>query len=214
MNNHILEIRNLSIKFPLDNKTFQYAVDNISFSIKERETVALVGESGCGKSITAYSILGLLPPSGEISNGEILFKGADLRKKTEAEIQDIRGNKISMIFQEPMTALNPVLKVGFQISEGLVKHKKVSKKNAKAEAIKLIEQVGIPSPEERYHAYPHQLSGGMKQRIIIAMALICEPELLIADEPTTALDVTIQAQILELIDQLKIKYNMSLLLIT
>lgn len=176
--------------------------------------MALVGESGCGKSVTAFSIMQLLQKPGEISAGEILFLGTDLNGSGEKSMRALRGSAISMIFQEPMTSLNPVLKTGFQISEAIMLHRKQTRKEADAATIELLSMVGIPAAEERYHSYPHQLSGGMKQRAMIAMALACNPKLLIADEPTTALDVTIQAQILTLMDSLKTKTGMSLLLIT
>ena len=174
----------------------------------------MVGESGCGKSVTAFSIMQLLKKPGEICSGEILFDGADLLRLDEKKMQALRGSAISMIFQEPMTSLNPVLRIGDQITEAIRSHRNVAKAVANAEAVSLLKQVGIPAAEERFSSYPHQLSGGMKQRAMIAMALACKPRLLIADEPTTALDVTIQAQILELIDSLKETAGMSLLLIT
>src|SRR5512138_1408839 len=169
---------------------------------------------GCGKSATAYSIMGLVSPPGRIVAGEILFQGNDLCAISPEELRRLRGDRLAMIFQEPMTSLNPVLTAGFQIAEGLRLHRGLSSRDARDEAIRLLEQVGIPSPAERYNSYPHQMSGGMKQRVMIAMALSCSPRLLIADEPTTALDVTIQAQIMELIDRLKQQTGMSLLLIT
>lgn len=210
----LLEIKHLSVRFPSDNGTFIKAVNNLSMSINRMETVALVGESGCGKSVTAFSILRLLRKPGEICSGEILFEGGDLLKLDEKKMRDLRGSAISMIFQEPMTSLNPVLRIGFQITEAILSHRNVSRADADSEAVNLLTQVGIPAAAERFKSYPHQMSGGMKQRAIIAMALVCKPRLLIADEPTTALDVTIQAQILELIDSLKQSIGMSLLLIT
>jgi len=210
----LLEVRNLSVEFPIAGGNRIKAVNSLSFDIRKMETVALVGESGCGKSVTAFSIMRLLQKPGEITGGEILFEGENLLGLDEETMRKLRGSAISMIFQEPMTSLNPVLKTGFQITEAIRSHKAVPKKDAEAEAVKLLTQVGIPSAAERYHSYPHQLSGGMKQRAMIAMALACAPRLLIADEPTTALDVTIQAQILELIDKLKREIGMSLLLIT
>lgn len=214
LSENILEINHLSVRFPGNNGTFVKAVNNLSFSIGRMETVALVGESGCGKSVTAFSIMQLLRKPAEIFSGEIIFEGEDLLKFNEKRMQSLRGSAISMIFQEPMTSLNPVLKIGYQITEAIRSHRELTKYDADAEAIKLLTQVGIPAAKERFSSYPHQLSGGMKQRAMIAMALACKPRLLIADEPTTALDVTIQAQILELIDSLKQSIGMSLLLIT
>jgi peptide/nickel transport system ATP-binding protein len=210
----LLEVRNLSVEFPIADGGRIRAVNSLSFDICKMETVALVGESGCGKSVTAFSIMRLLQKPGEITGGEILFEGKNLLDLDEESMRKLRGSAISMIFQEPMTSLNPVLKTGFQITEALRSHKDIPKHAAEEEAVKLLSLVGIPSATERYHSYPHQLSGGMKQRAMIAMALACSPRLLIADEPTTALDVTIQAQILELIDRLKREIGMSLLLIT
>jgi peptide/nickel transport system ATP-binding protein len=210
----LLEVRNLSVGFPAPDGSRIRAVNSLSFDIRKMETVALVGESGCGKSVTAFSIMRLLQKPGEITGGELLFEGQNLLDLDEESMRKLRGSAISMIFQEPMTSLNPVLKIGFQIAEAISSHKIIPKQIAVAEAVKLLKLVGIPSAEERYDSYPHQLSGGMKQRAMIAMALACAPRLLIADEPTTALDVTIQAQILELIDRLKREIGMSLLLIT
>jgi peptide/nickel transport system ATP-binding protein len=210
---HLLQVTDLHTSFSLPEGTVQ-AVDGISFTIDAGETVALVGESGCGKSITAYSIMGLVPPPGRISGGSIRFAGTDLLSLKPDELRRLRGNRLSMIFQEPMSALNPVLTAGRQICEGLQLHRGMTAREARIEAIRLLAEVGIPSPADRFAAYPHQLSGGMKQRVLIAMALACRPQLLIADEPTTALDVTIQAQILALMDRLKEETGMSLLLIT
>ena len=191
------------------------AVDGISFEISEGETFSLVGESGCGKSVTALSIIQLVPqPSGFYAGGSIEYKGVDVLRLPEAEKRNLRGREISMIFQEPMTSLNPVLTVGYQLMEPLRRHQRLSRAEARRKAIALLGQVNIPDPEQRFEEYPHQLSGGMKQRVMIAMAMACEPGLLIADEPTTALDVTIQAQILELINELTEKFGMSLILIT
>jgi len=210
----LLAINRLSVRFPSDKGTFLTAVNNLSLSINRKETVALVGESGCGKSVTAFSIMQLLRKPGEICSGEILFEGEDLLRFDEKKLQALRGSAIAMIFQEPMTSLNPVLRIGYQITEAIRSHRSVPKAVADTEAVALLTQVGIPAAKERFSSYPHQLSGGMKQRVMIAMALACKPRLLIADEPTTALDVTIQAQILELIDSLKQSSGMSLLLIT
>ncbi len=210
----LLEINCLSVRFPGAEGNFLKAVNSLSFSINRMETVALVGESGCGKSVTAFTIMRLLRKPGEICSGEIFFEGEDLLRFDEEKMRSLRGSAISMIFQEPMTALNPVLRIGYQITETIRSHRDISKAAADLEAISLLEQVGIPAAKERFSSYPHQLSGGMKQRVMIAMALACKPRLLIADEPTTALDVTIQAQILTMIDSLKQSIGMSLLLIT
>jgi peptide/nickel transport system ATP-binding protein len=209
----LLQVKGLATYFHLPQGTLK-AVDEVDFALASGEILAIVGESGCGKSVTAYSIMGLIMPPGRIESGEVLFAGQDLLRLDEKEMQELRGNQISMIFQEPMTSLNPVLTVGNQISEGLILHRRISGDEARAESISLLLQVGLPSPEARFNDYPHQLSGGMRQRVMIAMALACRPRLLIADEPTTALDVTIQAQILELIDQLKSASGMGLILIT
>jgi oligopeptide/dipeptide ABC transporter ATP-binding protein len=191
------------------------AIDGVSFEVKKGETLAIVGESGSGKSVTSLSIMRLIPqPPGKILDGDIKFQGESLLTKSDKEMRAIRGNRISMIFQEPMTSLNPVYKVGDQISETIILHQKKNKKEALAEAINLLNLVGIPEPERRINQYPHELSGGMRQRVMIAIALACHPELLIADEPTTALDVTIQNQILQLMKNLKQKSNMSIMLIT
>lgn len=209
----LLEVKNLKTQFKLKNGIVN-AVNNIDFSIDKGEILAIVGESGSGKSVTSLSIMGLVQDPGKVVDGEILFKGKDLRKRSDKEIQSIRGNEISMIFQEPMTSLNPVYKIKNQLMESIMTHMNLSKKEALERAIKMLDLVGIPSPEKRINDYPHQMSGGMRQRVMIAMALSCHPELLIADEPTTALDVTIQAQILELIQSLREKLNMAVLLIT
>jgi len=210
----LLAVNNLTVQFPSAHGTPLTAVDSFSFQINHGETVALVGESGCGKSVTAFSIMRLLQKPGVIAGGNIFLDGIDLLKLSEQEMQLLRGGTISMIFQEPMTSLNPVLKVGYQIAEGILRHKDISRREADIEAVSLLSQVGITTAADRYHSYPHQLSGGMRQRVMIAMALACKPRLLIADEPTTALDVTIQAEILQLIDRLKRELDMSLLLIT
>ena len=209
---NILEIENLTIHYVTDDETVE-AVNGISLTLKEGESLGLVGETGAGKTTTALGILRLVPdPPGRIISGSIRYKGRDLMKLSESEMRKIRGHEISMIFQDPMTALNPVLTVGDQIMEVIRLHQKVSKAEALRRAMEMMEMVGIEGG--RYNEYPHQFSGGMKQRIVIAIALACNPSLLIADEPTTALDVTIQAQVLDLIDNLKKKFNTSLLLIT
>jgi oligopeptide/dipeptide ABC transporter ATP-binding protein len=190
------------------------AVDGVSFHINKAETLGIVGESGCGKSVTSFSILGLLSYPGRVTGGRIVFKGQDLAQLSNDEMRKVRGKKIAMIFQEPMTALNPVLKIGYQICEQLLEHENMSKPEALKRATDLLQLVGIPSPEKRVHDFPHQLSGGMRQRAMIAMALSCNPDLLIADEPTTALDVTIQAQILDLMQRLQDEFKMSIQFIT
>lgn len=210
----LLEVKNLKTYFYTDDGVAK-AVDDVSFYLDKGETLGLVGESGCGKSVSALSIMRLIPdPPGKIVNGEIFFKGTDILKLSEKEMQNIRGNDIGMIFQEPMTSLNPVFTCGDQIEEAVILHQKLSKDKAKEKAIEMLNLVGIPAPEQRYNEYPHQLSGGMRQRIMIAMALSCNPEILIADEPTTALDVTVQAQILELINKLQRELGMGVIMIT
>lgn len=210
----LLEVKNLKTYFRR-KKDFVPAVDGVDLKIHKGETIALVGESGSGKSITSLSIMRLIPsPPGEIVDGQILFNGKDLVKLSEDEMCHIRGNEISMIFQEPMTSLNPVLTIGEQIMEVLIYHQKLNKTVAKKKAIEMLELVGIPRANEIVDEYPHRLSGGMRQRVMIAMAMSCNPKLLIADEPTTALDVTIQAQILDLMKELSEKYETSILLIT
>ncbi len=209
----LLEVENLQTHFGTPDGVVR-AVEGVSFHIEPGETVALVGESGCGKSVTSMSILRLIPqPPGKIA-GSIRFQGRDLLALSEAEMRDLRGNAISMIFQEPMTSLNPVLTVGRQIGETLVLHQRLSAREAEKKAIEALRLVGIPAPERRVREYPHQMSGGMRQRVMIAMALACNPKLLIADEPTTALDVTIQAQILDLMRDLKTRMGSAILLIT
>ena len=190
------------------------AVDDISFEIRQGETLGLVGESGSGKSVTAFSIMRLVQPPGRVRSGAIRFRGRDLLRLTEREMCDVRGADISLIFQEPMTALNPVFTIGDQLREALLVHRKATRRDAERRAIELLEAVKIPSAASRVHDYPHQLSGGMRQRVLIAMAIACRPALVIADEPTTALDVTIQAQILDLLREMKSVFNLSLLLIT
>ncbi len=214
MSDTLLRVEHLTTAFHTDRGTLR-AVDDVSFSLKKGETLAVVGESGCGKSVTALSIMRLIPsPPGRIESGKIDFLGKELTSLPEPEMRKVRGDKISMIFQEPMTSLNPVYSVGAQIVEAIRIHRKVSRRAARERALKMLDLVGIPSPAERIDAYPHQLSGGMRQRVMIAMALSCEPELLIADEPTTALDVTIQAQILDLLRRLQEELGMSILFIT
>jgi len=206
---HLLEVRHLSTSF--GNVP---AVQDVSFTIDRGETLCVVGESGCGKSVTALSILRLISPPGRIHAGEVLFKDRDLLKLSESEMRACRGNDIAMIFQDPMTSLNPVYTVGEQIAEAVRLHRKVSRKEAWNLTIEEMRDVAIPAPEMRIRSYPHEMSGGMRQRVMIAMALACNPELLIADEPTTALDVTIQAQILDLLRELRERRNLGLLLIT
>ncbi|KNF07678.1 oligopeptide transport system, ATP-binding protein OppD [Gottschalkia purinilytica] len=211
---NLLEVNNLKTYFYTSNGIVK-AVDGISFNIESGKTLGIVGESGCGKSITSMSILKLIQaPPGKIEEGEVIFDGKDLLKVSDEEIRRIRGNEISMIFQEPMTSLNPVFTIGYQIMEVIMLHQKVNKEEAKKQTIEMIEMVGISRAEKIVDEYPHQLSGGMRQRVMIAMALACRPKLLIADEPTTALDVTIQAQILKLMNDLKSKFNTSIMLIT
>lgn len=214
MSKNLVEFRNLKTYFYTEGGVVK-AVNDVSFNIREGETIAIVGESGCGKSVTAMSMIKLVPtPPGKIISGDILFEGKSILKLSDEELRDIRGNKISVIFQEPMTSLNPVFTVGNQIDEAIILHQKLSKSQAKAKSIEMLKLVGIPRAEEIYSAYPHELSGGMRQRVMIAMALSCNPKLLIADEPTTALDVTIQAQILDLMRNIKAKLNTSIMLIT
>lgn len=210
----MIQIKNLHVQFSTYGGQVQ-AVRGVSFDLHKGETLAIVGESGCGKSVTSQSIMRLIPtPPGKITSGSILFKGQDLTKLSEKKMRDIRGADISMIFQDPMTALNPTLRVGEQIAENIMQHENISKEKAKEKAFEMLELVGIPNPKERLKQYPHEFSGGMRQRIVIAMALVCNPEVLIADEPTTALDVTIQAQILELFKDIQQKTDVSIVLIT
>jgi oligopeptide/dipeptide ABC transporter ATP-binding protein len=210
---HLLEVKNLETHFPTRAGLVK-AVNNVSLYIDEGELVGLVGESGCGKSITALSVMKLISAPGKIVGGSITFRGEELTTASDERMRDIRGNDIAMIFQDPMTSLNPVFTVGEQIAEALRLHRKLNKKQAWEAAIEAMKEVSIPSPERRVKDYPHQLSGGMRQRVMIAMALACNPELIIADEPTTALDVTIQAQILELLDELRKTRKLAVLLIT
>ncbi|QTA83915.1 Peptide ABC transporter, ATP-binding protein [Desulfonema limicola] len=214
MSKPLLEVIGLKTFFFTDRGTAR-AVDNVSFKIFHGKTLAIVGESGCGKSVTSLSVMRLVPqPPGKIVEGRILFDGIDLLKISEKKMRSIRGNQISMIFQEPMTSLNPVFRVKEQISEVLQLHRKLNKADALEISIELLSQVGIPSPKDRVNDYPHQMSGGMRQRVMIAMALACNPRIIIADEPTTALDVTIQAQILELMEQLCKNTGTAVMLIT
>lgn len=211
----LLEVKNLKTQFKTDDGEF-FAVDDVSFKLEKGKTLGIVGESGCGKSVTSLSIMRLIPtPPGKIAAGEILFNGKDLLKLSEEEMRRIRGNDIAMIFQEPMTSLNPVFTIGNQIAEAIELHQKnLSRAQVRERTIEMLKLVGIPEPTKRVDEYPHQLSGGMRQRVMIAMALSCNPELLIADEPTTALDVTIQAQVLELVRKLQREFNASMILIT
>ena len=209
----LLEVKNLSTRFPVDGGVVR-AVDDVSFSLDRGEVLCLVGESGCGKSMTALSVMGLVPEPGKVVEGQILFGGRDLRRLDAEEMRKIRGDRISMVFQEPMSALNPVFSVGTQVAEVLRYHRQMDWSTALQEALRLLKLVGISDPARRLRDYPHQMSGGMQQRVLIAMAMACEPDLIIADEPTTALDVTVQAQILSLMERLIREHGKSLLLIT
>lgn len=209
----LLEVNKLKTEFKV-KRGIVNAVNEVSFAVDKGEILAIVGESGSGKSVTSLSVMGLIQKPGRVASGSIKFKGEELIGKTSKEMNKIRGDKISMIFQEPMTSLNPVYRVGDQITESILTHTKMTKKEAKEHAIEMLRLVGIPAPESRVNDYPHQMSGGMRQRVMIAMALACDPELLIADEPTTALDVTIQAQILDLIKKLRDEIGMAVMLIT
>jgi oligopeptide transport system ATP-binding protein len=214
MNSEILQVNDLSTRFHIAEGTV-HAVNGVSLEMSEGETLAVVGESGCGKSVTMMSIMRLIPiPPGEIYNGSADYRGMDLLKISVSEMEHIRGKEIAMIFQDPMTSLNPVLTIGRQIGESLRVHLGMNKETAKDRTIELLEQVGIPAPEQRLGDYPHQFSGGMRQRVMIAMALACAPSLLIADEPTTGLDVTIQAQIVELVKRLREQLGMAIIWIT
>ena len=216
MEERLLEVKNLKVSFNVGKKKLT-AVENVEFSLDKGKVIGIVGESGCGKSVTATSILRLVPPAVSIidENSQILFDGEDLVKAPEARMREIRGNEISMIFQEPMSSLNPVYRIGDQMLEMIRTHnKQISKKDALDQCVEMLKRVGIPSPEQRIKEFPHQLSGGMRQRVMIAMALLCNPKLLIADEPTTALDVTIQAQVLMMIRDLRDRLGTSMIMIT
>ncbi|PKR86358.1 ABC transporter ATP-binding protein [Heyndrickxia camelliae] len=210
----LLKVSNLEVNFKTYGGEVQ-AVRDVSFHVNKGEIMAIVGESGSGKSVTVQTIMDLIPtPPGKIKGGSILFQGKDLLKLSKKEMRKLKGSKISMVFQDPMTSLNPTMKVGKQIEEAILNHQQVSQGQARKKAVEMIKLVGIPNPEERYHQYPHEFSGGMRQRAMIAIALACNPELLIADEPTTALDVTIQAQVLNLMKDLQEKTNTAIILIT
>jgi len=215
MSENLLEVKDLITAFRMEDGEWLRAVDGVSFRVPKGKTIGVVGESGCGKSVTAMSIISLLPkPMGHVLGGQVIFKGEDLCKADAKRLQEVRGGEIGVIFQEPMTALNPVQRIGKQISESLILHRGMGKREALQESIELLGKVGIPAPERRVMEYPHQLSGGMRQRVVIAIALACKPDLLIADEPTTALDVTVQSQILELMEDLQNEMGMSTILIT
>jgi len=210
----LLEVRGLRTTFATDDGTIA-AVDGVSFEVEAGRTLAIVGESGCGKSVTALSIMGLLPqPAGRIADGSVRFEGRELVGLPKHELQDLRGNGLAMIFQEPMSSLNPAFTIGEQIAEGLLRHRSLTREQADARALAMLDKVRIPAAAQRFHEHPHKLSGGMRQRAMIAMALACEPRLLIADEPTTALDVTIQAQILDLMQRLQRETGTAIILIT
>lgn len=213
MENTILSVKDLSVNFRAYAGTVQ-AVRGVNFELKKGETLAIVGESGSGKSVTTKAILGILPKNAMIKSGEILYNGKDLTKFSEKDFYDIRGKKISLVFQDPLSALNPIMKIGKQICEALIKTQHMSKEDAKKKALELMRDVGIPDPETRFNQYPFQFSGGMRQRIVIAIALACNPEILICDEPTTALDVTIQSRILDKIKDLKEEHDLSVIFIT
>jgi oligopeptide/dipeptide ABC transporter ATP-binding protein len=209
----LLEVSNLRTVFAVDDGEFA-AVDGVDFAVDAGRTLAIVGESGCGKSVTSLAVMGLVPSPGRIASGSIRFEGRELVGAPAAELQDLRGNAMAMIFQEPMTSLNPAFTVGEQIVEGLRRHRQLARAEAAAQALEMLRRVRIPAPEQRFHEHPHKLSGGMRQRVMIAMALACAPRLLIADEPTTALDVTIQAQILDLLRSLQRETGTAIVLIT
>lgn len=209
----LLEVRHLQTQFRTEHGLVK-SVDDVSFRIDAGEVLGIVGESGCGKSVTSYSIMGLIEAPGEVAGGEIWLEDRELTKLSRKQLRKIQGKEMAMIFQEPLTSLNPLLTVGLQISEVLSRHKKLSKREVKEQSVEMLRQVGIPRPDKIYHSFPHELSGGMRQRVMIAIALSCGPKLLIADEPTTALDVTIQAQILKLMKELRDNLNTSIMLIT
>ena len=209
----LLEVKGLKVRFATEDGLVK-AVDGVDFKLERGKVLGIVGESGSGKSVTAMTLLGLTRDQNSVFEGEVLYKGQDILTMPEAQLREIRGNEIAMIFQDPMTSLNPVYRVGYQIVEAIVAHESVSKKVARRRAIDLLKQVGIPSAEERINSYPHELSGGMRQRAMIALALSCNPDVVIADEPTTALDVTIQAQILALLDNLRTEFDSAVILIT
>ncbi len=213
MADRLLEVKDLKVQFRTEDGIV-HAVDGVSFELDRGQVLGIVGESGSGKSVTAMTLLGLTRDRNTVFEGEVVYKGRDLLGLPESGLRDVRGNEIAMIFQDPMTSLNPVYKVGDQIVEAILTHESISKRDARRRAIELLRQVGIPQPEQRVYDYPHQFSGGMRQRAMIAMALSCNPDVLVADEPTTALDVTIQAQILELIDRLKDDFDSAVILIT
>jgi peptide/nickel transport system ATP-binding protein len=210
----LLDVRGLTVDFHTDDGVFR-AVDGVGFTLERGRSLGIVGESGCGKSVTALAVMGLVPqPPGRIAAGSVRFAGTDLLQLPAAKMRDLRGNELAMIFQEPMTSLNPAFTIGEQIVEGVICHRSVSRDEARRQAIEMLRRVRIPSPESRFDAYPHHLSGGMRQRAMIAMALVCQPKVLIADEPTTALDVTIQAQILDLMRTLREETGTAVILIT
>lgn len=213
MTEKLMDVKDLKVRFKTEDG-FISTVNGVTFNMNEGETLAIVGESGSGKSVTSLALMGILPPNGEVYEGEMTFRDKNLRKLSKKEYRALRGNEISMIFQEPMTALNPVFTIGYQLRETLIVHFKLTKQQANIRGIEMLELVGIPDAEKAMGRFPHQLSGGMRQRVMIAMALSCNPRLLIADEPTTALDVTIQAQILTLMRNLKEKSNTSIMIIT
>lgn len=209
----LLEVKDLSVHFPTEDGLVK-AVDGVSFSLQPGETLGVVGESGSGKSVTFLTVMGLVTSDQAVIEGEVIFEGQDLLKLPKDEMRNIRGSKMSMVFQDPMTSLHPFYKVGYQIAEAILTHQNVGKKEAHAQSVEMLGRVGIPKPEERSNQYPHEFSGGMRQRAMIAMALALNPDMLIADEPTTALDVTVQAQILDLIDRLREEFNASVVIIT
>jgi peptide/nickel transport system ATP-binding protein len=210
----LLDVKDLRVVFPGTDGRRTLAVDGVSFSVERGRTLGIVGESGCGKSVTSLAIMRLLPKGGAEVAGEVRFDGLELLSQPDRVMRDLRGNRLAMIFQEPMTSLNPSYTVGDQIMEAIVRHRAVTRKDAEARAIEMLRRVRIPNPDARFHDYPHRLSGGMRQRVMIAMALACDPQLLIADEPTTALDVTIQAQILDLMRRLREETQAAIMLIT